>query len=122
MIISSAKILSLLSHRLCFSSSRQIKAQKNRFRLLHQNLFFMLLDRQIGISHQALVHFMCHFSSFADCPYNQRLSSVHIARSKDVFDIGCITSLYSRIIITYFYNKKEVSLTSFLYVIHYFSY
>ena len=45
-----------------------------------------LLNHEIGISHQALIHSMCSFSAFADGPYDERLSSVHIAGDEYIFN------------------------------------
>ena len=44
--------------------------------LFHKAFFANL---QIRISHQGFIHCLCGFSSFTDCPYYQRLASVHIS-------------------------------------------
>ena len=33
---------------------------------------------------------MCHFTAFANSPYNERLSSVHISGCKYILYVGCI--------------------------------
>ena len=48
------------------------------------------LDYQIRIPHQALIHSMCSFSAFADCPHHQRLSPVHIAGDEYIFHTGLV--------------------------------
>ena len=53
-------------------------------------VFLILLDHQIRIPHQALIHCMCSFSAFADRPYHQRLSPVHIAGNEYIFHTGLV--------------------------------
>ena len=38
------------------------------------------MNHEVGVSHQALIHSMCSFSAFADGPYDEGLSSVHIVK------------------------------------------
>ena len=55
--------------------------------LFHKAFFANL---QIRISHQGFIHCLCGFSSFTDCPYYQRLASVHISCCEDFVYRGLI--------------------------------
>ena len=44
--------------------------------IIPQSIFYQLTDKNIP---SGFIHCLCGFSSFTDCPYYQRLASVHIS-------------------------------------------
>ena len=75
-----------LNYNYCNTRNTRKSLQKTKvllpdvlFRQAIAPLSYFILFLQIGVSHQRFIYRLRSFSAFADCPYYQGLTSVHIS-------------------------------------------
>lgn len=86
-----------LNYNYCNTRNTRKSLQKTKvllpdvlFRQAIAPLSYFILFLQIGVSHQRFIYRLRSFSAFADCPYYQGLTSVHISCCEDFVYRGLI--------------------------------